>query len=141
MLIIGNDHAGPSLKFKLIDWLSDNNIEFVNKGTDTVDSVDYPDFAKAVCGEVLENSKNLGVLICGSGNGIAMAANKHKGIRAAICWNAELAALARQHNNANVLVLPARFIEEQQGVEILKSFLESKFEGGRHENRVNKIDC
>lgn len=138
MLIIGNDHAGTDLKNVLVDWAKGQNMEVINHGTDGVDSVDYPDFAKAVCKDL--NSKNaLGVLICGSGNGIAMTANKFKHIRAAICWNTELASLARQHNNANVLVLPARFISEQDGLDILKSFLSAEFEGGRHERRVNKI--
>ncbi|TXC85359.1 ribose 5-phosphate isomerase B [Luteibaculum oceani] len=138
MLIIGNDHAGTGLKNLLVDWAREQNVEVINHGTDGVDSVDYPDFAKAVCKDL--NTKNgLGVLICGSGNGIAMTANKFKHIRAAICWNTELASLARQHNNANVLVLPARFVSEAEGLEILKAFLSAEFEGGRHERRVNKI--
>lgn len=141
MLIIGNDHAGTDLKFQLTSWFTESKLDFVNKGTDSSDSVDYPDFAKAVCDAVLSDKSNIGVLICGSGNGIAMSANKYPGIRAAICWNAELASLAKQHNDANVLVLPARFISTGEGLAIMKAFLEAKFEGGRHQNRVNKIGC
>lgn len=140
MLVIGNDHAATELKINLLEWLSTKGVKTVNVGTDANDSVDYPDFAKAVCKEVQASDGKLGLLMCGSGNGIAISANKHKGIRAAICWNKELAELARQHNNANVLVLPARFITEETAKECIEAFLATDFEGGRHERRVNKIE-
>ncbi|MGB0165321.1 MAG: ribose 5-phosphate isomerase B [Luteibaculum sp.] len=141
MLIIGNDHAGTELKNALIAWLKENKIPFKNHGTDGEESVDYPDFAKAVCQDLASNSGDLGLLICGSGNGIAMAANKYRDIRAALCWKPELASLAREHNNANVLVLPARFISVSEGINMLDVFLKTEFEGGRHQRRIDKIGC
>lgn len=140
-IAIGSDHAGFALKAKIKQLLTDKNIEVEDFGAFSTDSVDYPDFAHPTS-EAVENGKaDLGILLCGSGNGIAMTANKHQNIRAAICWNTELAELARQHNNANVLVLPARFIPEALGLEIVEAFLNAEFEGGRHERRVNKIAC
>lgn len=138
---IGADHAGVAYKTKLIDYLKGKGFEVENHGTDSEDSVDYPDFAHPVAESVESGKTELGVLICGSANGVAMAANKHQGIRAAICWNEELAALAKQHNNANVLCLPARFIAYELAEKITDSFFETTFEGGRHERRVNKIGC
>lgn len=138
-LAIGCDHAGFSLKeflksnFNEIDWL--------DKGCYSADSVDYPDFAHAVARSIEDKETELGILICGSGNGISIAANKHAGIRAAIAWKPELASLARQHNDANILSLPARFISELEAIEIVKAFLEASFEGGRHQARVDKISC
>jgi ribose 5-phosphate isomerase B len=138
-LAIGCDHAGFSLKeflksnFNEIDWL--------DKGCYSPDSVDYPDFAHAVARSIEDKETELGILICGSGNGISIAANKHAGIRAAIAWKPELASLARQHNDANILSLPARFISELEAIEIVKAFLEASFEGGRHQARVDKISC
>jgi ribose 5-phosphate isomerase B len=138
-LAIGCDHAGFSLKeflksnFNEIDWL--------DKGCYSPDSVDYPDFAHAVARSIEDKETELGLLICGSGNGISIAANKHAGIRAAIAWKPELASLARQHNDANILSLPARFISEHEAVEIVKAYLEASFEGGRHQTRVDKISC
>jgi ribose 5-phosphate isomerase B len=138
-LAIGCDHAGFSLKeflksnFSKIDWL--------DKGCYSADSVDYPDFAHAVANSIERGESSMGILICGSGNGISIAANKHTGIRAAIAWKPELASLARQHNDANILSLPARFISELEAVEIVKAFLEASFEGGRHQARVDKISC
>ncbi len=138
-LAIGCDHAGFSLKeflksnFSEIDWL--------DKGCYSADSVDYPDFAHAVANSIERGESSMGILICGSGNGISIAANKHTGIRAAIAWKPELASLARQHNDANILSLPARFISELEAVEIVKAFLEASFEGGRHQARVDKISC
>ena len=138
-LAIGCDHAGFSLKeflksnFNEIDWL--------DKGCYSPDSVDYPDFAHAVARSIEDKETELGILICGSGNGISIAANKHAGIRAAIAWKPELASLARQHNDANILSLPARFISEHEAVEIVKAYLEASFEGGRHQTRVDKISC
>lgn len=138
-LSIGCDHAGFSLK----EFLKSNfnEIEWLDKGCYSTDSVDYPDFAHAVASSIESGESSMGILICGSGNGISMAANKHTGIRAAIAWKPELAALGRQHNNANILSLPARFISEHEAVEIVKAFLEASFEGGRHQNRVDKISC
>jgi ribose 5-phosphate isomerase B len=138
-LAIGCDHAGFSLKeflksnFNEIDWL--------DKGCYSPDSVDYPDLAHTVARSIEDKETELGILICGSGNGISIAANKHAGIRAAIAWKPELASLARQHNDANILSLPARFISEHEAVEIVKAYLEASFEGGRHQTRVDKISC
>jgi ribose 5-phosphate isomerase B len=140
-LAIGADHAGFELKEILKKWLQQNGFELKDFGTHSTESADYPDFAHPVAGAVEKQEFDLGLLICGSANGVAITANKHQGIRAAICWTEELAALARQHNNANVLCLPARFITQEQGEKILDRFLNTSFEGGRHERRVNKISC
>jgi len=140
-IAIGGDHAGFELKETLVKLLTDQGYTIHDFGTYSTDSADYPDFAHVVAGEVEEGKFNLGILICGSANGVAMTANKHQNIRAAICWNEELAALARQHNNANILCLPARFITGQMAEQIVDRFLNSSFEGGRHERRVNKISC
>lgn len=134
-----SDHAGYELKSILEGYLEANNYEFVDFGTNSADSCDYPDFAHPCALAVEKGEVDLGIGICGSGNGIAMTLNKHQGIRAAICWKPELAALARQHNDANVLVLPARFISPVEGIDIAETFLNTGFEGGRHINRVNKI--
>jgi ribose 5-phosphate isomerase B len=138
---IGADHAGVSLKAAVKQLLISKGHEVTDHGTHGPDSVDYPDFAHPVARGVESGVYDLGVVICGSGNGINMAVNKHQGIRSALCWTPELATLARQHNNANVLALPARFITEEQGLEIVSAFLETTFEGGRHEKRVQKISC
>lgn len=135
---IGADHAGVDLKASLIEKFG-NDIEFVDFGTNGPASVDYPDFAHPVANAIEKGEVNWGVLICGSGNGINMTANKHQGIRAALCWDVEIASLARQHNNANILTLPARFISEDKAVSILEAFKNTEFEGGRHQNRINKI--
>lgn len=140
-LAIGCDHAGFELKETLKKYLTGRGFEIIDKGTHSLDSVDYPDFAHAVSEAVIKKEVGMGVLICGSGNGISMAANKHAGIRAALCWKKEIAALARQHNDANILSLPSRFITELEAKEILDTFLSTDFEGGRHANRVNKISC
>lgn len=136
---IGCDHAGFELKEYLKEHLP--NINWLDKGCYSRDSVDYPDYAHAVAKSIVSEESALGVLICGSGNGISIAANKHAGIRAAIAWKPELASLARQHNDANILSLPARFITTEEGLAILRTFLEASFEGGRHQNRVEKINC
>jgi len=138
---IGNDHAGPDYKKAIVHYLTSKGHEIVNHGTDTFDSVDYPDFGHPVATDVESGKADLGIVICGSGNGIAMTANKHQGIRAALCWNKEISALARQHNNANVVSIPARFTSIQQAIEIVDTFLNTDFEGGRHANRVHKISC
>ena len=136
---IACDHAGYDLKEILKTSLQSRNYDVRDWGTYSGDSVDYPDFAHRLAQAVTENKK-LGVLICGSGNGVCMSANKHKGIRAALCWTKEIAELARLHNDANVLCIPARFISSETASEILEAFLSTEFEGGRHARRVNKID-
>jgi ribose 5-phosphate isomerase B len=141
MIAIGADHAGFEYKELLKKQLEQTGNEFKDFGTHSLDSVDYPDFAHPVASAVENNEFELGVLICGSANGVAITANKHQGIRAAICWTEELAALARQHNNANVLCLPSRFISSELADKILTKFLTTPFEGGRHEKRVGKISC
>ena len=140
-IAIGADHAGFELKEKLKAWLQQNSFETKDFGTHSSDSSDYPDFAHPVAEAVEKNQFDLGLLVCGSANGVAITANKHQGIRAAICWNEELATLARQHNDANVLCLAARFIEPELAKKILDRFLTASFEGGRHERRVNKMAC
>lgn len=138
-LILGSDHAGFALKQRIIQHLEALGQEVHDFGPFAADSVDYPDFAHPVANAVIQEAA-LGILICGSGNGVCMSANKHAGIRAALCWNVELASLARQHNNANVLCLPARFVDEKTALAMVDAFLATPFEGGRHSNRVQKID-
>lgn len=140
-IAFGGDHAGFTLKAHLLKWLQTNGYSVKDFGTQSPESVDYPDFAHAVAASVEKKEFDLGVIICGSANGVAMTANKHQGIRAAICWNEELAGLSREHNDANVLCLPARFISESEAEKILNRFLHSSFEGGRHARRVDKIGC
>ncbi|MCA0431313.1 MAG: ribose 5-phosphate isomerase B [Bacteroidetes bacterium] len=140
-LAIGSDHAGFELKEQIIAYLKEQKINFIDKGCYSNERVDYPDFGHAVALSILNNEVNLGIIICGSGNGINMAANKHKGIRAALCWNEEIAKLAKQHNNANILTLPGRFITLNEALKCVKAFLNETFEGGRHTDRINKIDC
>ncbi len=139
-IIIGSDHAGYEYKSDLISLLEKKGVNYEDCGCSSGDSVDYPDYAHEVSKKVLENRGSLGVLICGSANGVAMASNKHAGIRAAICWNEEISSLAITHNNANVLCIPARFISKEEQKKILKTFMSSDFQGGRHERRVKKID-
>ena len=136
---IGNDHAGPEYKKAIVTFLESNGFEIINHGTDTFDSVDYPDFGHKVAVDVENETSKFGVVICGSGNGINMTVNKHTKIRAALCWNKEIAMLARQHNNANIISIPARFTSIEQAVEMVAVFLTTDFEGGRHATRVNKI--
>lgn len=136
---IASDHAGYDLKNKLIEYLSERGYKMEDFGTHSSESSDYPDFAHSLA-EAIENGKCIiGISICGSGNGISMAANKHQGIRAALCWNKEISELARMHNDANICSLPARFIDFEEAKEILDAFLNTDFEGGRHERRVKKI--
>jgi ribose 5-phosphate isomerase B len=137
---IGADHAGFELKTKVIEKLKAEGYEVVDHGTHSLDSVDYPDYAHPTAAAV-EQEQGQGILICGSANGVAITANKHQGIRAAICWSVEISQLARQHNNANILCIPARFVSEQEAMNIVDAFLSTEFEGGRHQNRVNKIAC
>ena len=138
---IGNDHAGPEYKKAIVEMLKAKGHEITNYGTDSENSVDYPDFAHAVANDISEAKADFGIIICGSGNGIAMAANKHEKVRAALCWIKEIATLARQHNNANIISIPARFTSIPQAVEIVNAFLSTEFEGGRHQTRVDKISC
>ena len=138
---IGNDHAGPDYKKAIVQYLESKGHQVTNYGTDTVDSVDYPDFGHAVAKDVSEGKADYGIVICGSGNGIAMTVNKHPKVRAGLCWIKEIAYLTRLHNNANVLSIPARYTSIQQAVEIVETFLTTEFEGGRHQTRVDKISC
>jgi ribose 5-phosphate isomerase B len=140
-IAIGNDHAGPDYKIAIVNMLKAKGYEITNYGTDTVDSVDYPDFGHPVANDVSEGKVDFGIVICGSGNGIAMTVNKHPKVRAALCWTKEIAALARQHNDANIISIPARFTSISQAVEMVEMFLNTDFEGGRHQNRVDKISC
>jgi ribose 5-phosphate isomerase B len=140
-IALGGDHAGFDYKEKIKAWLEKNNYTVKNYGVDSAESADYPDVAHPVASAVEKDPGVFGVLICGSANGVAITANKHQGIRAAICWNEELASLARQHNNANILCLPARFITIELAENILDKFLTTEFEGGRHARRVDKISC
>ncbi|MES2618963.1 MAG: ribose 5-phosphate isomerase B [Bacteroidota bacterium] len=139
-IAIGSDHAGFDQKEFIKDFLSQKGYEVTDYGTFTNDSVDYPDYAHQVANSVLNTQDTLGILLCGSGNGVCLTANKHKGIRAALCWLPELGALARQHNNANILCLPARYVDNKMASDIAISYLTASFEGGRHERRVEKID-
>lgn len=136
---IGSDHAGYELKEKIKHFLKEKGIESEDFGTYSEESCDYPDYAHAVANNIEQGNTELGILICGSANGITIAANKHQGIRAAISWTPEIAELARLHNNANILSLPARFITEKEALNIVEVFFNTEFEGERHEKRVNKI--
>tara|TARA_B100000767_G_scaffold91848_1_gene88303 strand:- start:291 stop:722 length:432 start_codon:yes stop_codon:yes gene_type:complete len=138
-IVIASDHAGVDYKARLISYLEYNGFIVSDFGPETEDSVDYPDYAHKVAKEVSEGEVDFGILLCGSGNGINMSANKHKKIRSALCWKKEIALLARLHNNANILTMPARFISYEQAQEITNIFLTTEFEGGRHQKRVNKI--
>jgi ribose 5-phosphate isomerase B len=138
-IAIGADHAGFDYKQAIAKWLTAEDIK--DFGTYSPDSVDYPDFSHPVASAVENGEFDFGILVCGSANGVAITANKHQGIRAAICWNEELASLARRHNDANIVCIPARFISIDEAEKIVKTFLETDFEGGRHANRVNKISC
>jgi ribose 5-phosphate isomerase B len=138
---IGSDHAGFEYKEEVISYLEGKGVQIKDFGTHSPDSVDYPDFAHPVAEAVEAGTHAFGILICGSANGVAITANKHQGIRAAICWGDELARLARSHNNANVLCIPARFVNQATAQEMVDIFVETPFEGGRHESRVKKIAC
>jgi len=138
---IGNDHAGPEYKKAIVKMLEAKGYAVTNYGTDSIDSVDYPDFGHPVASDVEESKADFGIVICGSGNGIAMTVNKHAGVRAGLCWTKEIAYLTRLHNDANVVSIPARFTSIEQALEIVDTFLNTAFEGGRHQNRVDKIAC
>ena len=140
-IAIGNDHAGTEYKLAIVGLLKSMNFEVINYGTDGTDSVDYPDFIHPVANDVEKGDVDYGIVVCGSGNGASMTANKHQGVRCALCWNKEITALAREHNDANILSLPARFIALTQALEMVRTFLNTEFEGGRHERRIEKIPC
>ena len=137
---IGCDHAGFEYKDAIIKFLKQQNIDISDYGTFSTDSVDYPDFGHRVAEAVQRKEVDMGIVLCGSGNGIAMTVNKHSHVRCALCWSKEIAALARQHNDANVISIPARFVSQFQAVEMVSTFLNTAFEGGRHAVRVAKID-
>ena len=139
-IAVGADHAGFELKTRLMAALAELGYEPVDFGAGSDEASDYADYGHAVASAILAGRCSLGVLACGSGIGMSMTANRHRGVRAALAWNEKLGELARRHNDANVLVLPARFIEEEEALKVLRSFLESSFEGGRHERRVRKMD-
>lgn len=140
-IAIGNDHAGTEYKLAVVGLLKSLKIDIINHGSDSTDSVDYPDFVHPVAKSVEDGEADWGIIICGSGNGASMTANKHQKIRAALCWSEEIVALAREHNDANILSLPARFISLPQALEMVRTFLNTDFAGGRHERRVEKIPC
>jgi ribose 5-phosphate isomerase B len=139
-IVIASDHAGFELKQKMVEFLHSKGHFVVDVGTHSADRTDYPDHAHRAVSEFFRQKMDLGILICGSGNGVNMAANKHEGIRSALAWNPEIAALAKQHNNANMIALPARYISNEEAFDIVTAFIDAKFEGGRHQIRVNKID-
>ncbi len=141
MIPIGADHAGYELKELIKEHLEAQGKQLKDHGCYSEESIDYPDYAHPVADQIEANDGMLGILICGSGNGINMTANKHQGIRSALCWTVEIAKLAREHNNANVIAIPARFISKELAIEMVDAFLSTPFEGGRHERRVNKIAC
>ena len=138
---IGSDHAGYDFKEELISFLEAKDLTYHDFGTHSKDSVDYPDFAHPVANAVEKGEASFGILLCGSANGVAITANKHQGIRAAICWGEELAKLAREHNNANIICIPSRFVSEGDAEKMVDLFRSTEFEGGRHEKRVGKIAC
>jgi ribose 5-phosphate isomerase B len=140
-IAIGNDHAGPDYKKAIVKMLEAEGYDVTNYGTDSADSVDYPDFGHLVANDVESGVVNFGIVICGSGNGINMSVNKYAKVRGALCWVKEIAVLARQHNDANILSIPARYTSINQAVEMAEAFLNTKFEGGRHQTRVDKIAC
>ncbi len=140
-IVIGNDHAGTEYKNNLVALLESMGHEVKNYGTDLNNSVDYPDHVHPVAQDVAQKRADLGVLICGSGNGVCMTANKYQNIRAALCWNPEIAQLARSHNDANIICIPARYVSLSVAKTMLEQFISEPFEGGRHQNRVNKIPC
>jgi len=140
-IAIGNDHAGTEYKFEIIKLLEELGHKVINFGTNDSNSMDYPDAIHPTAEAVETEQAEMGIILCGSGNGAQMTANKHQGVRAALCWNNELVALTRQHNNANILTIPARFVSVQQALGFVKVFLSTEFEGGRHADRVNKIAC
>jgi ribose 5-phosphate isomerase B len=139
-IAIGSDHAGFDYKSQIIKYLSEKNYEIKDMGCYNEERADYPDFAHKVANSVVNKEVDFGILLCGSGNGINITANKHKGIRSALCWKSEIATMARQHNDANILTLPARYISLEEAYKCIDAFFSAEFEGGRHQERLNKID-
>lgn len=140
-IAIGADHAGFVYKEKIVEYLTKKGIEIQDFGTFSTDSVDFPDFAHPTAEAVENGHADFGILICGSGQGVNMTANKHQGVRSALCWNTDIARLTRQHNDANIIALPARFVAFEYAIEMIETFLATEFDGGRHEKRVAKISC
>lgn len=140
-IAIGADHAGFEYKEKIEAYLTSKGFQIQDFGTFSTESVDFPDFAHPTASAVENGEAEFGILICGSGQGVNMTANKHQGVRSALCWNTDIARLTREHNNANIIALPARFVALEYAIEMVDTFLSTDFEGGRHENRVNKISC
>ncbi|MEO5907118.1 MAG: ribose 5-phosphate isomerase B [Saprospiraceae bacterium] len=140
-IAIGSDHAGFEYKTSIVGWLKEHGYQVVDYGTDSEASTDYPDHIHPVADAIENGEAKAGIILCGSGNGAAMTANKHQGIRAALCWTEELASLARQHNDANILAIPGRFVPESLALSMVETFLDTPFEGGRHQRRVDKISC
>jgi len=140
-IAIGNDHAGTNYKKAIVEYLEKEGHTVKNFGTDSSKSVDYPDYVHPVATAVSNNKVDYGIIVCGSGNGASMTANKHQKIRAALCWTKEISSIARQHNDANILSIPARFTSVQQALAMVKTFLSTEFEGDRHNRRVQKIPC
>ena len=139
-IAIGNDHAGTSYKFKIIEFLKTKKISIINFGTNSDLNVDYPDFVHPVAKALSSKKVDYGILLCGSANGVAMTANKYREVRAGICWNEEIVKLVRQHNNANILCIPARFVSLEKALEMVETFINTSFDGGRHQLRINKIN-
>ena len=139
-IAIGNDHAGTTYKYTIIEVLEHKKVEVHNFGTNTEDSVDYPDFVHPVATAVSNEKVDFGILLCGSANGVAITANKYKKIRAGICWNVDIVKLIRQHNNANILCIPSRFVSVEDALLMVDVFIQTEFDGGRHQNRINKIN-
>ncbi len=140
-IAIGADHAGYVYKTKISEYLTSKGIEIQDFGTFSTESVDFPDFAHPTASAVENGDADFGILICGSGQGVNITANKHQGVRSALCWNSDIARLTRQHNNSNIIALPARFVALEYAIEMVDTFLNTEFEGGRHERRVEKIAC
>jgi len=138
-IVIGNDHAGYEIKLVLKEWLEGQDYDITDYGTDSPEPADYPDIVHPLAGSIESGEFDMGVLICGSGQGASITANKYQGIRATLCWRPEIASLARSHNDANIICLPGRFIEKEQAIEVLKIFLDTPFDGGRHKRRIDKV--
>jgi ribose 5-phosphate isomerase B len=140
-IAIGSDHAGFEYKKQIIDWLEHSSLSIKDFGTNSLASVDYPDFAHPVASMVEQGEAAFGILLCGSANGVAITANKHQSIRAGLCWNSEVAKLVRLHNDANVICIPARFVTLELAIDMINIFMQTNFEGGRHQTRIDKIGC
>ena len=140
-IVIGSDHAGFEYKQQIIEWLQNSSLLVSDFGTESLESVDYPDFAHPVAANVEQGEAAFGILLCGSANGVAITANKHQGVRAGLCWNKDVAKLVRQHNNANIICIPARFVSLELAIDMINIFMQTAFEGGRHQTRVDKIGC